>query len=151
MIFAKGHRPYNVWLGKQRFAEDRKKISETLKKLYDDPTKHPQYKGNVLRSGYYYIKNWNHPNCGKQGYVAVHRLVMGKHIGRILKPGEVVHHKNHNTLDNRIENLELFSSPGEHTKECHPESFAKCGEANRGIRRSRSTEFKKGMVPWNKK
>lgn len=49
-----------------------------------------------------------HPMASKVGYVMEHRLVMAEAIGRNLLSTEIVHHKNHDPSDNRLENLELM-------------------------------------------
>lgn len=59
-----------------------------------------------------------------------HRYVMEQIIGRRLKRWEQVHHRNHDRLDNRPENLELVSTQehGErHTRHATVKKCAVCG------------------------
>lgn len=86
---------------------------------------HPQWKDKIDRNGYVYVHDREHPFAQKQGYVAEHRIVMEQHLGRLLLPTEVVHHKNENKKDNRIENLVLCKSAGEHIRDHHPEIYNK--------------------------
>lgn len=48
-----------------------------------------------------------------------HRHIMELKIGRKLMKGEVVHHINGITSDNRIENLVLCKTAGEHNAKFH--------------------------------
>jgi len=52
----------------------------------------------------------NHPNSNQRGFILEHRFVMSEHLGRALYKDENVHHINGDRHDNRIENLELWSS-----------------------------------------
>ena len=76
------------------------------------------WKGGVKNvNGYLHSRTPNHPYGSKHGcYVAVHRLVVEEHLGRYLDPKEVVHHIDDNPLNNHIDNLEVFSSNGEHLR-----------------------------------
>lgn len=51
----------------------------------------------------------------RDALVNEHRLVMAQHLGRPLRSDEFVRHVNHDTMDNRIENLEIVS-PSDHAK-----------------------------------
>jgi hypothetical protein len=72
----------------------------------------PNWKGGVQNSsGYRLIRMPEHPNSQRRtGYVMEHIVVMSEHLGRPLLPGETVHHRNGVRDDNRIENLELWST-----------------------------------------
>ena len=77
-------------------------------------SKHHGYKGGNIS-----------PNGYKRIYVdrrlkLEHRHIIEQSIGRKLLLSEIVHHKNHDKLDNRIENLEIMSR-AEHGKLHGPE------------------------------
>lgn len=52
--------------------------------------------------------------CFQDSGILVHRWVAEKKIGRRLRPGEVVHHKDRDKLNNSPDNLYVFRNQQEH-------------------------------------
>ncbi len=110
-----------------------------LTRIYKKREGSSNWKGGIWKiRGYIYIYSPNHPFGGVRGYVAEHRLVMEKHIGRYLTKKENVHHINGIKDDNRIENLMLFSTLKEHIE--YEYKNRKEFSIN-----SKNTQFKKGI------
>lgn len=77
--------------------------------VYRQGKDHPNYKNGFHITGHGY-KEIPIENCKKtHRYYAEHRVVMEKYLQRKLLSTEVVHHKNGNKLDNRLENLVVLS------------------------------------------
>lgn len=82
--------------------------------------KHNSWRGGVKMSkGYRMVQ---HPNGSldknnRRVYIFEHRLVMEQSLGRPLLKNEVVHHKNGDVLDNRIENLGLYTTNADHLRD----------------------------------
>lgn len=83
---------------------------------------HPRTGGSRANGSSAYISvrlqpdDFFYPMARKDGLVFEHRLVMARHLNRCLLPWEVVHHKNGNKKDNRLEMLELLSGNSKHNK-----------------------------------
>ena len=88
-------------------------------------------RGNYVSVRYVRCPSEFAPMARTDGYVMEHRLVMAKWIGHALIRTECVHHINHNPLDNRRSNLELWPDNRSHKLAEHGRDVR--GAANRSF------------------
>ncbi|GAG20839.1 unnamed protein product, partial [marine sediment metagenome] len=85
----------------------------------------PSWKGGITyrnRKGNYAQFSIKYVRCPeeylamarKDGYIMEHRLLVARYLERCLPRTEVIHHKNHDPTDNRLENLALFKNNTQH-------------------------------------
>ena len=73
-------------------------------------------KGNYADVKYVRAPEWAKPMARKDGYIMEHRLIMANRIGRLMSRTEVVHHLDHDPLNNDPMNLELWPSNAAHKR-----------------------------------
>ncbi len=92
-----GHRKKEVYLGERNPNFGNRGSNNSL------------FKGGVYTHlGYRLILKREYTNSDESGYVLEHRYLMEQHLGRPLRDDEIVHHKDHNKLNNDISNLEIM-------------------------------------------
>ncbi len=101
--------------GKDIAQKIKDKISNSKKGKYVGRD-NPRWNGGIKISRGYIFRYKPEHLFNVQGYVFEHRLVMEKHIGRLLRREEEVHHINGIKNDNGIENLMLLRNTSEHRK-----------------------------------
>jgi len=67
------------------------------------------FKGFTYQYGYKMMWNPEHHRSNSKGYVMNAILVIEEKIGRKIEENEVVHHKNEDRSDDRLENLQLMT------------------------------------------
>ena len=94
---------------------------------------------------------------GKRKLLLAHRVIMEEYLGRELTKDELVHHKDGDTLNNSIENLEVVSR-SEHMNMHIPENVRKLREGldaqnlaycHRCLQFLPKDQFHKHKVNWN--
>jgi len=105
-----GRVPWNK--GREHSPETKAKIAAKARQRTGE--KNPNWKGGryLRQDGYWEIRI-----DGR--YKMEHVHIMEQHIGRRLNRSEIVHHKNGDKTDNRLENLEVMTV-SQHMRHHHP-------------------------------
>ena len=68
-----------------------------------------RHRSYITNEGYKQVYNPSSPEARSDGYVAVHRDVACRKIGRPLRANEVVNHRDGNKRNNRASNLQVMT------------------------------------------
>lgn len=98
-----------------------KKCWNKLKRVIFSGPGNPFWSGgrHVMRTGRIEVRCPEYPG-NRRNYAFEHRLIMAKHLGRVLLPTEIVHHLDRNIENNSIENLRVMTM-AEHSM-AHPKA-----------------------------
>lgn len=100
------------WYGKNLSEETKRKISEAK-----SGEKSNFWKGGriVDKQGYVLLYKPDYPYHTYANYIQEHRFVMEQHIGRLLRPGEIIHHIDGDPQNNMVKNL-MITNNSEHRR-----------------------------------
>lgn len=77
----------------------------------------------ISSKGYHYLYKPNHHFATKDGYVFEHRIVWEEYHNAVLLPWGDIHHRDHDKLNNKIENLDAMIH-GKHTTLTNTKHFS---------------------------
>lgn len=97
-----------------------------------------------IANGYYRYHIPDHHLADKNGNVYEHMIMAETMLGRELKDGEVVHHKDRNRLNNSIDNLMVFKTNADHAAYHSGDEIYKDGDVYIAIKKKRMPSKKSG-------
>jgi hypothetical protein len=113
--------------------EIRSKISRPSPRNKGGWVQRDRYGAERLRVSVPRTERHLHPTVNARGYIARSHLIWNQtHPDNPVRPGELIHHMNHNSMDDRPENLMKLSSQSDHARHHGPLIAAKRGRDAQG-------------------